>query len=82
MSAKVLSRDFAQGQVRKLQRMKQPLALKLLIRIEPRNTVARAMAQRAVSSAAGRHVRSGGAMRRAEKVALARMARDLDPANE
>lgn len=82
MSAKVLSRDFAQGQVRKLQRMKQPLALKLLIRIEPRNTVARAMAQRAVSSAAGRHVRSRAAMRRADKMALARMVRELDPANE
>ena len=82
MSAKRPSRAFAQGQVRKLQRMKQPLALKLLIRIEPRNTVARAMAQRAISSAAGKHVRSRGALRRAERMALAKMVRSLDPANE
>jgi hypothetical protein len=82
MSAKRPSRAFAQGQVRQLQRMKQPLALTLLIRIEPRNTVARALAQRAASSAAGRHVRSRGAQRRAETVALARLVRGLDPAYE
>lgn len=78
MSAKVPSRDFAQGQVKKLQRMKQPLALKLLIQIEPRNTVVRALAQRAISGAAGAHVRSQGALRRAEKVALQRMVRNVD----
>lgn len=82
MSAKQASRDFAQGQVRKLQRMKQSLALKLLIRIEPRNTVARAMAQRAISSAAGRHVRSRGALRRAEKMALAKLVHSFDTATE
>ena len=82
MSAKGPSRAFAQGQVRKLQRMKQPLALKLLIRIEPRNTVARAMAQRAISSAAGKHVRSRGAERRAERMALAKLVRGPDTANE
>lgn len=77
MSAKVPSRDFAQGQVKKLQRMKQPLALELRLSVEPRNHVARAAALRASSNAAGRHVRSQGALRRADKVALARMARDL-----
>jgi len=82
MSAKRPSRAFAQGQVRKLQRMKQPLALKLLIRIEPRNTVARAMAQRAISSGAGKHVRGRGAQRRADKMALAKLVRSLEPANE
>ena len=78
MSAKVPSRDFAQGQVKKLQRMKQPLALKLLIHVEPRNVVVRAAAHRAVSGAAGPHVRSQGALRRAEKVALQRLARGMD----
>lgn len=78
MSAKVPSRDYAQGQVKKLQRMKQPLALQLRITVEPRNHVARAAALRASSGAAGRHVRSQGALRRAEKVALSRMVRGLD----
>jgi hypothetical protein len=77
MSAKVPSRDFAQGQVHKLRRMKQPLALRQVLTIEPRNHVARAAALRASSGAAGRHVRSQGALRRAEKVALARLVRDL-----
>ena len=73
MSAKVPSRGYAQGQVRKLQRMKQPLALEVRFQIPPRNHVALAAAQRASSGAAGRHVRSPGAQRRADKVALARV---------
>jgi hypothetical protein len=77
MSAKIRSRDFAQGQVKKLQRMKQPITLQIRLDTEPRNHVARAAALRASSNAAGRHVRSGGAMRRGEKVALARLVRGL-----
>lgn len=77
MSAKVASRGFAQGQVKKLQRMKQPLALQIRLEVEPRNHVARAAALRASSNAAGRHVRSTGALRRADKVALSRLVRGL-----
>ena len=77
MSAKVTSRDFAQGQVKKLHRMKQPLALQIPLNVAPRNHVARAAALRAASGAAGRHVRSQGAQRRADKVTLARMARGM-----
>ncbi|HSV47010.1 MAG TPA: hypothetical protein VLJ58_14575 [Ramlibacter sp.] len=78
MSAKMKSRAFASGQVKKLQRMRQPIALRILVQAAPRNPVARAMAQRALSSAAGRHVRSQGATRRADKVALARLLRTSD----
>jgi hypothetical protein len=69
MSAKHFSRDFAAGRVKHLQRMKQPLALQLEA-LPVRNPIARALAQRAVSSAAGKHIRKRGAMRRAETVAL------------
>ena len=44
MSAKVFSRDFAQGKVKKLQRMKQLLALSQTIYANPRNPVVYAMA--------------------------------------
>ena len=77
MSAKVPSRGFAQGQVKKLQRMKRPLSLQIRLNVEPRNHVARAAALRASSNAAGRHVRSAGALRRVEKVALARLVRAM-----
>lgn len=69
MSAQKISRDFAAGKVRHLRRMKQPLALTLQLP-PPRNPVVQALARRAVSSAAGKHIRSNGAMRRAEKVTL------------
>jgi hypothetical protein len=82
MSAKVPSRDFALGQVKKLRRMEQPLAVQLQFAVAPRNHVARAAALRASSGAAGRHVRSQGAQRRAEKVALARMVRELPGGKE
>lgn len=82
MSAKTTSRDFAQGRVKKLRRMRRPLAQGLLIQTPPRNFVARAAAARALSGAAGRHVRSQGAMRRADKVALARLVRRPDPLDE
>ncbi len=77
MSAKVFSRDYAQGKVKKLQRMKQPLAITLTVQ-PPRNPVVVAMAHRAMSSAAGKHVRAQGAMRRAEKVTLQKLVRQLD----
>ena len=41
----------------------------------PRNAVARALAQRSASSAAGKHQRSTGAQRRAERVALEKSLR-------
>lgn len=74
MSAKVFSRDFAQGKVKKLQRMKQPLAIKVTLN-PPRNPVVFAMAHRAASAGAGKHVRSQGAARRAEKVTLQKLVR-------
>lgn len=77
MSAQKPSRDFAQGQVKKLRRMKQPLVLKLEPSGPPRNPVAIALAQRSLSSAAGKHIRSHAAQRRADKVAL-RKAMHMD----
>jgi hypothetical protein len=71
MSAKIFSRDFAQGKVKHLRRIKQPLALTLTLQLPaPRNPVVQALAHRATSSGAGKHIRSTGAQRRAEKVAL------------
>jgi hypothetical protein len=77
--AKHFSRDFAAGKAKPHRlvkamlvsdrRMKQPLALQLEA-LPVRNPVARALAQRAISSAAGKHIRRSGAMRRAETVAL------------
>jgi hypothetical protein len=69
MSATQKSRDIAVGKVKHLLRMKQPIALHLGD-LPVRNPVARALAQRASTSAAGAHIRSRGAQRRAEKVAL------------
>lgn len=70
MSAKKRSRAYAQGEIKKLRRMKQPLVLLLEASAPPRNPVAVALAQRAVSNAAGIHIRSQGAQRRADRVAL------------
>lgn len=70
MSAQKLSRAYAQGEIKKLRRMKQPLVLKLEDSAPPRNPVAVALAQRSLSSAAGKHIRSRGAQRRADTVAL------------
>ncbi len=109
MSAKVFSRDYAQGKVKKLQRMKQPLAIYQAIHqqdsppgrpkgnhgplggqrparsgeawgptLPPRNPVVFAMAHRAASSGAGKHVRSQGATRRAEKVTLQKLVRQFE----
>ena len=76
MSAKTFSRDFAAGKVKHLRRMKQPLALTLQLP-PPRNPVVRALAQRAATSAAGKHIRSNGANRRAETVALQKALKKL-----
>ena len=78
MSAKVFSRDFAQGKVKKLQRMKQLLAVSQTVHINPRNPVVYAMAHRAASAGAGKHIRAQGATRRAEKVALQKLVRQLE----
>ncbi|MES2946994.1 MAG: hypothetical protein V4858_00480 [Pseudomonadota bacterium] len=77
MSAKVFSRDYALGKVKKLQRMKQPLTIKLILN-PPRNPVVFALAHRAASAGAGKHIRAQGAMRRAEKVTLQKLARQLE----
>jgi len=75
MSAQKPSRAFAQGEIRKLRRMRQPLVLKLENPGAPRNPVAAALALRSLSSAAGKHIRSRGAQRRADKVALQKAIR-------
>ena len=82
MSAKVFSRDFAQGKVKKLRRMKQLLALSptyfQTVHLNPRNPVVYAMAHRAASAGAGKHIRAQGATRRAEKVTLQKLVRQLE----
>jgi len=75
MSAKVLSREFAQGKARRLHRTKQPL---VLTQAPPRNPVVYAMAHRAASAGAGKHVRAQGATRRSEKVALQKLVRQQE----
>ncbi len=78
MSAKFFSRDFAQGKVKRLQRMQQPLVSTQAAHIQPRNPVVYAMAHRAASAGAGKHIRSQGAKRRMEKVALQRLVRQQE----
>ena len=80
MSAKQPARAFAQGRIKALRRMKQPIVLHIASSdaSSPRNPVAQAMAQRRLSGAAGRHIRSQGAQRRADKVALQQLARHHD----
>ena len=72
MSAKTLARDTALGQIKKLRRMRQPLALQIPLPT-PRNPVARALALRSIAGGAGKHVRSQGAQRRADKMALSKL---------
>jgi hypothetical protein len=71
MSAQKKSRAFEQGRVKALRRMKAPLALTIAASAPPRNPVVRALSARITG--AGRHVRSQGAQRRAERVALQRL---------
>jgi len=82
MSAKIFSRAFAQGQVKQLSRMKQSVTLVLPVSQSPRNPVAYALAQRRASSGAGKHIRSTGAERRAQTVALNKAARNLRHSDE
>ncbi|RRD57403.1 hypothetical protein EII20_07395 [Comamonadaceae bacterium OH2545_COT-014] len=78
MSAKTFSREWlqspAQGNLKKLQRMRQPLALGAAAP-PPRNHVALALAARSASNAAGKHIRQTGAQRRADKMALQKLLR-------
>lgn len=79
MSAKTFSRDFAAGKVKHLRRMKQPLALTLTVQsAAPRNPVVQALVRRAITSGAGKHIRSAGATRRAETVALQKALKTLN----
>ncbi|MPN56314.1 hypothetical protein SDC9_204002 [bioreactor metagenome] len=73
MSAKKFSRDAAQGSIKKLRRMRQPLTLPT-----PRNQVARAAALRQIAAGAGKHIRSQGAQRRADRMALQRLLRQTN----
>ncbi|MDA8521138.1 MULTISPECIES: hypothetical protein [Comamonadaceae] len=75
MSAQKRSRAFAEGRVKALRRMKQPIALRIEASAPPRNPVARALAARSLGGGGGRHIRSQGAQRRAERVALQRVLR-------
>jgi hypothetical protein len=78
MSAKTVSRAFEEGRVKALRRMKQPIALLIVADSTPFNPVAKAMAQRRLSGAAGKHIRSQGAQRRADRMALQQMTRRAD----
>lgn len=82
MSAKKISRAFAEGKVKQLRRMRQPLVISLPAST-PRNPVARALQQRGSSGAAGKHIRSQGAQRRADNMALRRaLHRDFTKGEE
>ena len=78
MSAKVLSRETAQGKAQRLQRKQQSLAGKQSVHVQPRNPVVYAMAHRAASAGAGKHMRAQGAKRRLEKVALQKLVRQQE----
>lgn len=72
MSAKTFSRaatGAARATVKQQRRMRAPLALQLPAP-PPRNHVAQALALRSASSGAGRHIRSQGAQRRADRMTL------------
>lgn len=76
MSAKTCSRaaaGAAQANLKQLRRVRAPSSLQLP---PPRNPIALAMATRSVSSGAGKHIRSQGAQRRADRVALQKAVRN------
>ena len=75
MSAKPVSRAYGEGRVKALRRMKQPMALLIVADAAPFNPVAKAMAPRRLSGAAGKHIRSQGAQRRADRMALQQVIR-------
>ncbi|ADX46564.1 hypothetical protein Acav_2652 [Paracidovorax avenae ATCC 19860] len=70
MSAQKRSRAYEAGRVKALRRMKQPIALHVEASAPPRNPVARALAARSLGGGGGRHIRSQGAQRRADRMAL------------
>jgi hypothetical protein len=83
MSAKIFSRDFAAGKVKHLRRPlhqgRPPLALTLTLQLPaPRNPVVQALAHHASTSGAGNHIRSSGAHRRADKMALQKAVKTLN----
>ena len=59
MSAQKLSRAYAQGEIKKLRRMKQPLVLKLEASGPPRNPVATALDRLRWASAVATGFRGG-----------------------
>ena len=76
MSAKTFSRAAAggaQANLKQLRRMRAPLSLQSPPPLYP---IALAMATRSVSSGAGKHIRSQGAQRRADRVALQKAVRN------
>ena len=80
MSTQKRSRAFAEGRVKALRRMRQPIALLIEPSAPPRNPVARALAER--HGGAGRHIRSQGAQRRQDRMALQRLVRHLNQEEE
>lgn len=63
----------SRAQMKAPRRTQQPITLQIAAP-NPVNPVAKAMAQRRLSGAAGKHRRSPGAQRRADRMALQRMA--------
>ena len=77
MSAKTFSRaasGAARDNVKKSGRMREQMAKKMQ-HPPHRNHVAQALAARSANSAAGRHIRSQGAQRRADRMALQKAMR-------
>ena len=77
MSAQLRSRALQEGRVKALRRMKQPMALVLETSAGARDPVVRALARRG-SCGAGEHIRSRGAQRRADRMALQALLRRED----
>ena len=70
MRAKTGTRAYEEGRGNALRRLKQPQSLVIAVDIRPTNPVAKAMAQRRMSGAAGSHIRSQGAQRRSDRMAM------------
>jgi len=77
MSAQLRARAFAEGRVKALRRMKQPMSLLLEANPGAPDPVARALAQRGLRGA-GEHIQSRGAQRRADRMALQALLRRED----
>ena len=72
-----ISRTSVQRKTTKLQRSTQPESITLKLP-SPRNPVVIAMAHRATACGAGKHTRSQGAVRRADRVRLQKQLRGLE----